>query len=121
MPVIVNDRFDLALAAGAAGVHLGPDDVPVVDVRRVTPPEFIIGASVGCDAEIANSELADYVGIGPLYETSSKRDAGNAIGIAEFARLARATGKPGSWHRWDCRPNRGSRCHSGRWRRRCRH
>src|SRR5690606_299405 len=56
--------------------------------RRITPPGFIIGASVGCDAEVAGSLGADYVGIGPVYSTSSKPDAGAAIGVDEFARLA---------------------------------
>lgn len=94
LPVLVNDRFDIALAAGAAGVHLGADDIPVTAVRRVTPPDFIIGTSVGCDAEAPNAALADYVGIGPLYETASKGDAGHAIGIAEFIRLMARVRKP---------------------------
>ena len=63
VPVIVNDRADVAIAAGAAGVHLGPDDVPPSAIRRMAPPEFIIGASVGTDAEIAGSAGADYAGI----------------------------------------------------------
>lgn len=94
VPVLVNDRFDVALAAGAAGVHVGADDIPVSTVRRAVPPGFIIGTSVGCDAEIFNASEADYVGIGPIYSTGSKHDAGNAIGLTEFTRLATATGKP---------------------------
>src|SRR5919108_6483982 len=47
IPVLVNDRPDVALAAGAAGVHLGPEDVPVSLVRRIAPANFLIGASVG--------------------------------------------------------------------------
>src|ERR671911_953244 len=47
IPVLVNDRLDVALAAGAAGVHLGPDDLPVALARRVAPAAFLIGASVG--------------------------------------------------------------------------
>jgi thiamine-phosphate pyrophosphorylase len=94
IPVLVNDRFDIALAAGAAGVHVGADDIAVSDVRRLTPPGFIIGTSVGCDAEVANAAEADFVGIGPVFTTTSKSDAGVAIGPEEFGRLARATGKP---------------------------
>jgi thiamine-phosphate pyrophosphorylase len=94
IPVLVNDRFDIALAAGAAGVHVGADDISVADVRRVTPPGFIIGTSVGCEAEVPNSALADFVGIGPVFHTSSKSDAGPAIGIDGLSRLAAATGKP---------------------------
>jgi thiamine-phosphate pyrophosphorylase len=52
VPVIVNDRADVAIAAGAAGVHLGPEDVPASAVRRIAPPGFIIGVSVGNDAEL---------------------------------------------------------------------
>ncbi|HUF30063.1 MAG TPA: thiamine phosphate synthase, partial [Gemmatimonadaceae bacterium] len=53
VPVVVNDRADIALAAGAAGVHLGADDVPAAVVRRFAGPDFIIGASVGDDSELA--------------------------------------------------------------------
>lgn len=94
VPVIINDRADVALAVGAAGVHLGADDIPVYAVRSIAPPGFIIGASVGCDDEVKNTKGADYTGIGPVYETGSKRDAGNAIGLREFSRLAVATGLP---------------------------
>ncbi|HVE79765.1 MAG TPA: thiamine phosphate synthase [Gemmatimonadaceae bacterium] len=88
VPVVVNDRADVALAAGAAGVHLGVDDLPPAAVRRVVPPEFIIGASVGDEAEVANAAGADYAGIGPVWVTASKADAGGAIGVEGFARLA---------------------------------
>ncbi|HEU4586104.1 MAG TPA: thiamine phosphate synthase [Gemmatimonadaceae bacterium] len=88
VPLLINDRLDVALAAGAAGVHLGADDLPVAAARRIAPTGFVIGASVGCDAEVPGSRGADYVGIGPLFDTSSKADAGAAIGAAEFARLA---------------------------------
>lgn len=94
IPVIINDRADVAIAAGAAGVHLGADDVPVSAVRSFVPEGFIIGASVGSDDEVANSAGADYVGIGPVFSTGSKRDAGIAIGVEEFSRLAVATGLP---------------------------
>lgn len=94
VPVLVNDRMDVALAAGAAGVHLGADDLPVGAARRMAPPAFIVGASVGCDAEVALARDADYVGIGPVYGTPSKPDAGSAIGVTEFARLARMCAAP---------------------------
>jgi len=94
VPVIVNDRADVAIAAGAAGVHLGADDMPVGAVRKFAPEGFIIGASVGNDEERNSSRGADYVGIGPVFGTASKKDAGSAIGIAEFKRLAVATGLP---------------------------
>lgn len=94
VPVIVNDRADVAIAAGAAGVHLGADDLPVSAVRSFAPGGFIVGASVGTDAEVALSAGADYAGIGPVFATGSKSDAGAAIGVSEFSRLAVATGLP---------------------------
>jgi thiamine-phosphate pyrophosphorylase len=87
IPVLVNDRPDVALAAGAAGVHLGPDDLPVVLVRRIAPPGFIIGASVGSAAEAAHAEAADYWGIGPWRGTETKGDAGQALGADGFRQL----------------------------------
>jgi thiamine-phosphate pyrophosphorylase len=94
VPVIVNDRADVALAAGAAGVHLGADDVPVSAIRRVAPASFTIGASVGSEEEVPRGRDADYVGIGPLYATTSKSDAGTAIGVEGFRALARACAQP---------------------------
>ena len=94
VPVIVNDRADIAIAVGAAGVHLGADDLPPAAVRTFAPDGFIIGASVGSDEEVRGARGADYVGIGPVFSTSSKKDAGMAIGVAEFKRLAVATGLP---------------------------
>ncbi len=94
VPVIINDRADVAIAAGAAGVHLGADDVPVSAVRSIAPPGFFIGASVGSNEEAPLSSGADYVGVGPVFATSSKKNAGSAIGIAEFQRLAELTGLP---------------------------
>jgi thiamine-phosphate pyrophosphorylase len=95
VPVIVNDRADVAIAAGAAGVHLGVEDLPCTAVRTCAPDGFVIGASVGSDEELAHARGADYVGVGPVYATTSKSDAGTAIGVQEMARLIRATGCPG--------------------------
>lgn len=94
VPIIVNDRADLALAAGAAGVHVGPEDLSVKSIRRVVPESFIIGASFGLDSEFENARQADYVGIGPIAATASKADAGNPIGIPEFKRLASRVAVP---------------------------
>ena len=88
VPVIVNDRADIALAAGAAGVHVGEADLPVAAIRRFVPATFIIGASLGSDAELANAKDADYVGIGPVFGSDAKADAGSAIGVEGFKRLA---------------------------------
>jgi thiamine-phosphate pyrophosphorylase len=94
VPVIVNDRADIALASGAAGVHVGEADLPVTAVRRFVPAGFIIGASLGGDSELANAKAADYVGIGPVFATDSKNDAGNAIGVEGFKRLSNLAGLP---------------------------
>jgi len=87
VPLLVNDRPDIALAAGCAGVHLGADDLPIALARRIAPPGFIIGASVGEEAEAAASGGADYVGIGPWRMTTTKSDAGSALGSEGVRRL----------------------------------
>ena len=94
VPLVVNDRADVALAAGAAGVHVGVGDLAPALLRRVVPPGFIIGASVGSDDEVARADGADYVGIGPVFATGSKSDAGDAIGCDRFAELARRCAVP---------------------------
>jgi len=95
IPVLVNDRPDVALAAGAAGVHLGSDDLPVSLARRIAPPGFVIGASVGSDDEAALAGEADYWGIGPWRETRTKSDAGTGLGVEGFTRLRRlSSGRP---------------------------
>jgi thiamine-phosphate pyrophosphorylase len=95
IPVLVNDRPDIAIAAGAAGVHLGPDDVPVNLARDIGPPGFIVGASVGTEAEAAPAAEADYWGVGPWRETRTKGDAGSALGPEGFQRIVElARGKP---------------------------
>src|SRR5690349_14603882 len=86
VPLIMNDRADLAIASGAAGVHVGPEDLPVVAARRILGPDRIVGLSVGNDAEALDASAADYVGIGPVYATGSKGDAGAAIGVGELER-----------------------------------
>ena len=94
IPVLINDRPDVAMAAGAAGVHLGPDDLPVALARKVAPG-LIIGASVGSEAEAALAAEADYWGIGPWRVTTTKADAGEGLGPAGFAALVRlAAGRP---------------------------
>jgi len=89
IPVFVNDRLDVAMAAGAAGVHLGPDDLPVALACRIVQVGFWIGASVGTDAEVPGGAEADYWGIGPVRRTSTKSGAGDALGVSGFERLCR--------------------------------
>jgi len=92
VPVLVNDRPDVAIAAGAAGVHLGPDDVPLDRARALAPPGFVIGASVGSEQEAAGAQAADYWGIGPWRVTTTKADAGEGLGPDGFARLVGLAG-----------------------------
>ena len=95
IPVLVNDRPDVAIAAGAAGAHLGPDDMPIDLVRRIAPPGFVLGASVGSETEAGVAGGADYWGIGPWRATPTKEDAGTGLGPDGFSRLLQlAGGKP---------------------------
>jgi len=91
VPVIVNDRVDVALAAGAAGAHLGQDDPPLDALRSEVPPGFLLGISVGsvAEAERVRAWPADYWSVGPCFATGNKPDAGKALGSAGFASLAR--------------------------------
>jgi len=81
--LFVNDRFDVALAIDADGVHVGPDDIPVAALRRIAPPGFLIGTSTDEPGEATRlvSEGADYIGCGTVYPTSTKVDAGQTIGL----------------------------------------
>lgn len=103
---IVNDRFDIALALTANGVHLGADDLPIFHTRGVAPDGFIIGyspanadnAKEAGDAETDLSQVgfegADYLGIGPVFDTRSKPDAGEALGLEAFSRRVKLAGIP---------------------------
>ena len=92
IPVLVNDRPDVAIAAGAAGAHLGPDDMPIGLARRIAPPGFVLGASVGSETEAAVAGGADYWGIGPWRATPTKEDAGTGLGADGFSRLLELAG-----------------------------
>ncbi len=79
---IVNDRVDIAMAAGADGVHLGQDDMPLAYARKILGPEFILGVSTSSieQAMAAQENGADYIGFGPIFRTTTK-DAGRSIGL----------------------------------------
>ena len=83
VPVLVNDRPDVAAAAGL-GVHLGPDDLSPVLAREVLGAAGVIGASVASEAEAERGAAADYWGIGPWRTTGTKADAGPALGADRF-------------------------------------
>ena len=89
MPLIVNDRADIALAVGATGTHFGQDDMPVSIGRQILSTKAIIGASARTEDKIleAISEGADYIGFGPIYGTTSKSDAEMPEGLERLRRM----------------------------------
>jgi thiamine-phosphate pyrophosphorylase len=93
---VVNDRVDVALAAEADGVHLGMEDMPIATARRLLGAERLIGASVDdpADARRAEAAGADYLGVGPVFATGSKADAGDPIGLGPIGEIKRAVSIP---------------------------
>jgi len=89
IPLIINDRVDVALAVGAEGVHLGQDDLPCEIARRLLGPGTIIGLSVETwqDVERAQSQPVDYLGISPIFATPTKTDTKGPWGLAGLARI----------------------------------
>ncbi|MCX6567515.1 MAG: thiamine phosphate synthase [Candidatus Aminicenantes bacterium] len=96
VPLLVNDRVDIALACGAAGVHLGQEDMPVQEARRILGPDRIIGISVNTPEEALRAERdgADYVGAAPAYVTVTKEIALSVLGPEGIARIKRAVRIP---------------------------
>lgn len=93
---IVNDHLDLALRVGADGVHLGAADIPLPEARSLSPPGFIIGASVGSVAGALRAEAAgaDYVALSPTFATGSKSDAGPGLGLSVLSAIRAAVSVP---------------------------
>ena len=93
---LMNDRLDLALVASADGIHLGVDDLSIPATRRIAGPDFIIGFSPETDlgARSARIEGASYLGVGPIFGTRSKHDAGPAIGVSVLKRRIAVSGLP---------------------------
>src|SRR2546430_8903920 len=90
VPVLVNDRVDIALAAGASGAHLGWDDPPLEALRPHVPGGFLLGISVGSPDEAARAPAtADYWSVGPCFATPTKADAGAPLGAEGFTTLAK--------------------------------
>lgn len=89
LPLIVNDRADIALAVGAKGTHFGQDDMSVKMGRKFLSSKTIIGASARTEDKIleAISQGADYIGYGPIYRTSSKSDAETPKGLDRLQRM----------------------------------
>lgn len=85
--IIVNDRVDVALLAGAHGVHLGQDDLPPKEARKILGPNAIIGLSTHSveQAVAALAEPIDYLAIGPVYQTATKTDTDPVVGLEGVA------------------------------------
>ncbi len=96
VPFIVNDRLILALELGVDGVHLGEHDLPIDVARDLAGASFIIGSSPKNvdQAEAARAQGANYVGLGPVYATGSKGDAGEPIGLDGLAEQIAAAKLP---------------------------
>lgn len=95
VPLIVNDRADIALSAGADGVHVGQRDLPPAAVRRILGPERLLGVSVTSvrEAERAEAAGADYLGVGAMFSTETKADA-RRVSLKELMRIRRASALP---------------------------
>ncbi|ATB42146.1 thiamine phosphate synthase [Cystobacter fuscus] len=91
VPLIVNDRVDLALAMGADGVHVGQGDLPPEVARRLLGPDALVGLSItgAEDLPTLDPSVVDYAGVGPIFPTGSKPDATPALGLEELTRLRR--------------------------------
>ena len=89
--LIVNDRLDVALAAGADGVHLGQDDLPLAAARALAPDGFVIGVSTHDEAQarIAVDGGASYIGFGPCFPTRTKLNPDPVVGLDRLARVCR--------------------------------
>jgi len=95
VPLLINDHIDIALAAGADGVHLGVDDLPLAHARALMPGAILGYSPEGvADAVRAQAHGATYLGVGPFAGTSTKPDAGAAIGPAGLREVAAAVSVP---------------------------
>jgi thiamine-phosphate pyrophosphorylase len=92
VPLVINDRIDVALAAGADGVHVGQDDMAVEDARKLLGRDAIIGLSIKtlAEAQAAPVALIDYIGSGGVYVTGSKQQKNAPIGPEGLARVVAA-------------------------------
>lgn len=90
VPLIINDHLDLALAVDADGVHLGQDDLPLVEARKILGPDKIIGISTHALEEALQAEKdgADYIGVGPVFPTKSKVDVVDPVGLSYVEEVA---------------------------------
>jgi len=92
VPLLINDRVDVALAIGADGVHIGWDDMAPADARRLLGPDAIIGLTINSPQRADATDLSqiDYAGVGGVYGTTSKQTKNNPIGVEGMARVIEA-------------------------------
>lgn len=95
VPLIINDRLDIAMAVGAAGVHLGQDDLPCAAARRILGEDYLIGVSAHnpAEAKAALQSGADYLGCGAVFGTATKADV-KKLGTEGLAAICKAKGLP---------------------------
>jgi thiamine-phosphate pyrophosphorylase len=95
IPLIINDRIDIAMAVGAAGVHIGQKDIPADIARKVIGKEMLLGVSAVSAAEAVNAAKAgaDYLGVGAMFPTGTKPDAG-FVSMEELGRIRKAVDIP---------------------------
>lgn len=95
VPLIINDRLDIAMAVGAAGVHLGQDDLPCAAARRILGEDYLIGVSAHnpAEAKAALQSGADYLGCGAIFGTATKADV-QKLGTEGLAAICKAKGLP---------------------------
>jgi thiamine-phosphate pyrophosphorylase len=96
IPLIVNDRVDVALAVGADGVHVGQDDLAAPDVRRMVGEDLLLGLSVTSLAEAfaLDPAIVDYAGVGPVFATPTKPDAAPPLGLGGTRAICDALSVP---------------------------
>ncbi len=96
VPLAINDRLDVALAVDADGLHVGQDDMPVEEARRLMGPGKFIGLSITAVDQVLrpDAEAADYLGVGPIYAQRTKEDAAAPLGVEGLRRARSLTRKP---------------------------
>lgn len=96
VPLVIDDRTDVALAVGADGVHVGQSDMPAATVRRLLGEHAIVGLSVTREADLATVDptVVDYLGVGPVFATATKHDAATPLDDAAIRRIVAASGLP---------------------------
>ncbi|MED3788808.1 thiamine phosphate synthase [Peribacillus frigoritolerans] len=95
IPLIINDRVDIALAVGAEGIHIGQDDLPLPVVKKMVPEDMIVGVSVSTLAEALEAQRngADYIGVGSVFPTKTKQDA-TLMALEDLGEICRGVSIP---------------------------